>query len=90
MQMEKINVSRLRVLIGREVDYEGQRCQIIEILEDGPAVVLQNKDHGATIQADQHGEAHRKVPSTITVPILNQDGEELTPAFCAMGLNDIL
>jgi len=85
-----VNVDKLRILIGREVDFEGQRCQIIEILEDDPALVLQSMDYGVTIQADQHGEAHRKVPPTITVSILNQDGEGLNPAFSAMRLGRFL
>lgn len=85
-----VDVAKLRNLIGHEVHFDGQRCQIIEVLEDGPAVILQNQDHDTTIQPDQHGEAHRKVPATFTIPVLCQEGEGLNPEFSAMQLHTLL
>lgn len=56
-------------LIGRRVRYQGQTYEIIEILIEEPALlVLQNEGH-TTIQPDQHGEAHRRVPETVTLPV---------------------
>lgn len=68
-------IDDLRDLIGRYADFHGTRCEIIEVLEDGPALVLQDCGDQTSIQADQHGEAHRRVPQTqtVTVPI---DAEE--------------
>lgn len=59
----------LRSLIGRRARYQGQLYEILEVLQDEPpALVLQNCSH-TTIQADQHGEAHRRVPETVTIPL---------------------
>lgn len=68
--------SELRALIGRRVRYKGELYEVFEILEHDPlALVLQNEAH-LHIQPDQHGEAHRRVPETVTVPIaLNETAE---------------
>ena len=59
----------LRGLIGRRARYQGELYEILEILDDEPpSLVLQNCNH-TTIQADQHGEAHRRVPEIVTVPL---------------------
>ena len=83
------DVSRLRSLIGRQVHHQGQLCQIIEILEDGPALILQEIAQHPTIQPDQHGEAHRRVPATITVPVLDKDGTHYSRDFAALNLNGL-
>jgi hypothetical protein len=59
----------LRGLIGRLARYQGEVYEILEILEDDPpSLVLQNCAH-TTIQADQHGDAHRRVPEIVTLPL---------------------
>lgn len=64
-------ITTLRQYIGCFVLHQNRRFEIIEILEDEPALVLQDCEHRTTIQADQHGEAHRRVPqiTTITIPV---------------------
>lgn len=57
---------RLRELIGARARHQGRIYEILEVIEDEPALVLQDDTH-STIQADQHGEAHRRVPSTVTI-----------------------
>ena len=90
MQSHCINVDTLRNLIGHEVHYEGRRCRIIEILEDIPAVILQQHELHTTIQPDQHGEAHRKVPSTITLPVIDCESGDIPPAFSSLNLSHLL
>lgn len=91
MQSQMISVDSLRGLIGSEVHYEGRPCKIIEILEDDIlAVILQHHEHHTTIQADQHGEAHRKVPSTITLPVIDRDSGGLHPAFDNLNVHHLL
>jgi hypothetical protein len=90
MHSQTANVDRLRNLIGREVDYEGRRCTIIEVLEEGPHVILQHQEVNITIQPDQHGEAHRKVPRTITLPVIDSEGGGFHPAFNDLHLSDLL
>ena len=75
-----VQTEQLRQLIGAQVRYLGVRWEIIEILEDGPALVLSDCEHHTVIQPDQHGEAHRRVPSTLTVPLYSHDGHDINPA----------
>lgn len=60
----------LRDLIGRRVRYRGDLFEVFEILEhDPPALILRNDAH-LRIQPDQHGDAHRRAPETVTVPVV--------------------
>lgn len=86
MQETMINVDKLRGLIGHEVEFAGIPCQIIEIIEDGPALILQHRHHLTTIQADQHGEAHRRVPTTITIQVYEQQSMTLHADFHSLNL----
>lgn len=67
--LKEPRVSYLRSLIGRQARYQGARYEIIEVLGDVPSLVLRDCSDHTTIQADQHGEAHRRVPPVITLPI---------------------
>ncbi len=63
-------VDSLRKLVGREVHYDEKLHEIIEVLPDGPDLVLleREEDH---IQPTQFGDAHRRVPTTITIPVIS-------------------
>ena len=63
-------IESLRSAIGQRVRFHDVIFEIIEILEDGPSFVLQDCEERTSIQPDQHGEAHRRVPQTMTLPIL--------------------
>ncbi|MDH5473430.1 MAG: hypothetical protein OEY61_11290 [Gammaproteobacteria bacterium] len=69
----------LHQLIGIEVSVNDSRCQLIEVLEEGPALVFMCIDHSTAIQSDQHGGAHRRVQKTYTIPCLNESQEDLHP-----------
>jgi hypothetical protein len=62
-------IDALRHYLGRNVTYQGSIYEIIEVLDEPPTLILQDSEEHTTIQADQHGEAHRRVPQTRTVPI---------------------
>ncbi|MCF6323725.1 MAG: hypothetical protein L3J89_05290 [Gammaproteobacteria bacterium] len=64
------DIESLRSAIGQRVRFQNVVFEIIEILEDGPSFVLQNCEEHTSIQPDQHGEAHRRVPQTMTLPVL--------------------
>ena len=81
-------VEELRALIGCRVRHTGILCQIVEVLEHGPFVVLQNLEHATTIQTNQHGDASRRVPLTYTIPVLHHIEGELHPTFTALELDD--
>lgn len=75
-------ISRLRTLIGCHLEMGGQECVIMDVLEDGPQFVLQVCGH-QSIQADQWGEAHRRTPTTLCVPLYDGGGSELNPQLSA-------
>lgn len=82
-----VTIEQLREMIGVQVWHEGMRCEVVEVLEDGPALILVGVD-GDTIQADQFGSPSRRVPPTHTVPVIGSDGDRLHPAFVALNLFD--
>jgi len=84
MSQLDISIDQLRSMIGLQVTYNHVTCRIVEVLEDGPTLVLEDLELRRKIQADQHGEAHRIVPRTYTVPVLSPDRTEFSSAFLAM------
>ncbi len=83
-----ITLEQLRNMIGVHVEHQGISCKVVEVLEDGPALVLISIDENH-IQADQYGNPARRVPQTFTVPILSADGSSIHPAYMALDLIDI-
>ncbi|MDH5570233.1 MAG: hypothetical protein OEY89_00625 [Gammaproteobacteria bacterium] len=79
----------LHQYIGLEIDYNGTQCQLIEILEDGPALVFMCMGQGTTIQTDQHGGAHRRVHETYTIPCISEIRDELHPVVKQILPDDI-
>lgn len=60
-------LQRLRQLIGSRVRLHGDPFQVIEVLPEGPVVVLQALDADHVIQANAQGEASRRVPLLVEV-----------------------
>ena len=81
-----ITLDQLRKMIGLSLLHQGILCRVIEILEDGPSLVLQSIEEEPSIQANQHGEATRRTPVSYTVPVLNDTNTELHPQFLALDL----
>lgn len=81
-----VDLIRLRRLIGARVVHQGAECVVIEVLEDGPSLVLQDRV-SRSIQDDQFGEPSREVPETYTVPVLAADRRAFHPDFAALGLS---
>ncbi len=82
-----ITLEQLRGMIGLEVRHQGKCCIVIEVLEDGPSLVLQSCEDPSTIQANQFGDANRRVPQTKTIPVLTPDQTELHALFLALDLD---
>ncbi len=81
-----ITLNQLRGMIGQSVRHQGRDYDVIEVLEQGTELVLQEKQAATIIQPDQHGDAHRRVPKTVTIPVLTADKTELHPSFLALDL----
>lgn len=79
----EINVDQLRGMIGSDVTHRGSRCRVIEVIEDGPALVLQDLEK-RDMQADQYGDPRRRVPTTYTVPVLDAERRSINPDFLAL------
>ena len=78
-------VKQLRGCIGIKVLHQGEPCVVIEVLESPTSIVLQNA-YFSTIQTNQHGDPHRRVPQTYTIPVLTDDHAQFHPAFLALDL----
>ena len=81
-----ISLNQLRGMIGIELRYNNKTCQVVEVLEDGPSLVLQYFEND--IQKNQHGNAHRRVPETFCIPVLSTDKKELSEVFLSLDLID--
>ncbi len=78
--MTSPTIENLRRLLGIEVEYLGRRCRIVEVLEEGPQLVVQCLDQRA-IQANQYGDASRRVPETHALPVSELDADFLERLF---------
>ncbi len=84
----KISSDKLLTLMGQQLVYQQQQCEIIELL-DGCELVLQVLESDTNIQANQYGEGHRTVPTTYTLSIFDGEGE-LHPELVIAGLERLL
>lgn len=82
--MIEISTTQIREMIGLQVKYLDVYCRVVEILDDGPAIILEDMEAHISIQADQHGEAHRRVPQTYTITVLSHDKLEFSSAFLSL------
>lgn len=85
---DKFSSDHLLALIGQQVIYQNQQCEIIELL-DGCQLVLQVLKSDKNIQATQYGEGHRTVPITHILPIFDGEGC-LHSDLVAAGLEHLL
>lgn len=84
--MERL-LGELQKLIGRQVRYEGCHCEVIEVLAEGPAIVLY-KHSPSEIQANWFGEAQRRAPGTYTLPLVSRATHDLHPVVLALLKDD--
>ncbi len=84
----KFSCEHLLILLGQQVVYQQQQCEIIELL-DGCELVLQVLEDDTNIQATQYGEGHRAVPVTYVLPVFDGEGD-LHADLIAAGLEQLL
>lgn len=65
-------IDRLRDTIGAEVEYNGVRCTVIELLDNPLSLVLQATDSMDAIQDNQFGTPSRRVKKIFTLPCLDE------------------
>lgn len=71
----------LHALVGRRLIYDGVACQVIDVIVDGPSLVLCRTDADGIIQPNQFGEARRRVPQTYMIPFWSQVRDDLHPVL---------
>lgn len=71
-------LSQLRQLSGARVRYLEDVWEIVEVLDDGPTLVLESLKR-RVVQGSQYGEGHRRVPQRLSIPLLTNDGQHLNP-----------
>jgi len=64
----------LNGLIGQRVEYGGEPYLLIDVLPEGPQLVLQHEQE-QSIQDDLQGRPYRRVPRTLCLTTLSPDGE---------------
>ena len=83
-----IGRQELLALIGRQIVFQQQQCEIVELLDDCK-FVLQVLENDRNIQATQYGEGHRTVPVTYILPIFDGEGN-LHAELLATDLQNLL
>lgn len=86
MDCINLSLSQLRSLIGQPVSHRGAACHVIEVLVDGPTLVLQDAGPTTDMQDNQFGEPGRYVPRIYTIPLLDDGGGAVHPDFARLGL----
>lgn len=80
--------ARLRSLIGQRVRHGALPCRVIDVLDREQVLVLEVQDGQAEIQPSQYGDAYRRVPRTITLPIFNEQGTDYHEDFLSLTLTE--
>ncbi|HET19713.1 MAG TPA: hypothetical protein ENO16_03800 [Chromatiales bacterium] len=71
-------LQHLEGLLGREALIEGRRLSVVEILREGPALVL--RETGVTtLQDNLYGQSRRHAPRHFQVPVVSELGDRLHP-----------
>ena len=82
-------VQRIRILIGSHFMHEGREWVLHEVLSDEGSVVLADPSSQAVIQANLFGEASRKGPETVIVPLYGDSPDSLSEALLELLSNKI-
>lgn len=74
MHQSHPRIAQLRQMIGREVEYQGIRCIVVELLEEPLSLVIQALEPRTAIQDNQFGTPQRRVSQLFTLPCLDEEG----------------
>jgi hypothetical protein len=88
--MLNIDSDKLQQLLGQTLIYQAIACQVIEILTDPPALVLQGHQERKIIQPNQYGDAGDRMIETFSVAVFNQSGNGLNPDLPELAGFDLL
>lgn len=72
-------IEELYQLVGQAVETESGRFVILDILCDTGEFVVQGEERSREIQTTAYGDPLRRVPATLTLPIVEADSQALHP-----------
>ncbi|MES9900162.1 MAG: hypothetical protein ABW148_14240 [Sedimenticola sp.] len=75
---DQLFIDRIRPLIGNRFRYLGQTWVLIEVLADEENLVLADTSQDGPIQTDQYGQALRRGPENLLVPLFGDDPESFS------------
>ena len=68
-------VKQLRSTIGAEVENNGSRCTVVELLEQPLCLIIEALGARTTIQDNQFGSPQRRVTRVFTIPCLSESDD---------------
>jgi hypothetical protein len=81
-------LQQLRDLVGLEVRHQGDLYLVIDVIEDGPSLVLQDCQQPVTLQNDAFGDGLCPVPHTLVLPLWQGESDEINPEFLNLCIAD--
>ena len=76
-----MTILALEKLIGRCGEVEGKWLEVIEIIHDGPQIVLKETGTKTSILNNQYGEANSLTYETFSVPLHSALNDDLHPVI---------
>jgi len=73
--MDSQLLKSLQALCGRRLNYTGHDCTVIDVLDGENALVLRCEDSQRSIQANQFGEANRRVRECRSLAVFDEHSE---------------
>lgn len=74
-----IDMEQLYALVGQRVVYGGRHLMVVDVLTEGPSLVLNEPEGAGQIQRNRFGEASRRAPTSWTIPVLDPATGEIHP-----------
>lgn len=81
--MEELTLllARLHSQIGAQATYRNSVYNILEIIDDIPAIIIQKDSPSSSIQSDMYGRARKHTKDVVTISILNSDKTDIGSEF---------
>ena len=76
-----ILLARLHSQIGAQATYRNSLYNILEIIDDIPAIIIQKDMPPSSIQGDMYGRARKHTKDVVTIHILNSDKSDIGSEF---------
>lgn len=78
----------LKRMVGRPVSYRGRSLRILDVIDDPPMLVLADDSDTRRIQGNAMGEARRRVPGTVEIPLEDPATGEPDPRLSEVFLRE--